>query len=174
MSGKYTLTYGRKIRVADYETANIEITVEYDRGETQPDDAWKTQREWVLKRVAEETAAHSKPVERLDGSKQTGPREIQQTPKTKAEQPATPPQLPAKQEAPVGEVEIESIDWLSGPNGDWVYRVNTRGTTDPFIVSLRDYLDSEIARGVKGPVKIGPWLVGYNDPQHVFIGRRRA
>ena len=108
----------------------------------------------------------------FDPPKQAPPQP-QQTTKTKAEQPATP-QLPAKQEAPVGEVEIESIDWLSGPNGDWVYRVNTRGTTDPFIVSLRDYLDSEIARGVKGPVKIGPWLVGYNDPQHVFIGRRRA
>jgi len=90
------------------------------------------------------------------------------------QQTATTPQLPAKQEAPVGEVEIDSIHWLSGPNGDWVYRQNTRGATDPFIVSLRDYLDSEIARGVKGPVKIGPWLVGYNDPGHVFIGRRRA
>lgn len=72
------------------------------------------------------------------------------------------------------EADLEAIQWLPGANGEWVFRQNTRGETSPLIIKMRDLLDSELARGAKGPVKVGKWLIGYNDPNHVFIGRRVA
>lgn len=183
---RFTLTFGRKARVADYETVHIELSQEYDDQEITWDKAIHDVRQFVLKRIEVECAARiekeigAAPAKSEFKQAPTPPTirsESQQAPAPKTSEPATP-QPPARalaqQKAPVGEVEIDSIDWQSGPNGDWIYRQNTRGVTDPFIVTLRDYLDSEIARGAKGPVRIGPWLVGYNDSQHVFIGRRVA
>ena len=57
---RYTLTYGRKVNPAQYETLHVEISQEFNDEETPNEAGYRKVRAFVLKKIEEELAAYPK------------------------------------------------------------------------------------------------------------------
>jgi hypothetical protein len=57
---RYTLTYGRKVNPAQYETLHVEISQEFDDEETPSEAGYTKVRAFVLKKIEEELSTYPK------------------------------------------------------------------------------------------------------------------